>query len=166
VLDDQLTSQAAGADRTASETAVARAERARLICELGMPEPALNDALEILKKTPDFLPAERVVIAAHLASGATVRAAGAAERALTTHAADPGAPDPELQRLAGLAWQAQGKHAQAVEALSACLARSRRADLLRARAQSLRQLQRFAEATQDVAAADALEAVSTKEDSQ
>lgn len=165
-LDTQLTDTAASGERTAQETAYLRANRARLIVELGLPEPALNEALEILRTYPGCLPAELVVIAAHLTRGNAVQAAAAVERALAAHAADPGAPDPELRRMAGLAWQAQGKHAQAVEALTDCLAAAKWPDLYRARAKSLRQLQRFAEAAQDVAAAEALETESAKEDAQ
>lgn len=162
-LDGRLTAAAAELDRTQQETARLRAERAQVICDLRLPDAALNEALSILKSTPNFLPAQRVEIAALLASGEVVRAGSAVDRALGAHAAELGAPDAELQRLAGLVWQAQGKHVQAVDALTACLERERRVDLLRARAKSLRQLQRFAEAAQDVAAAEALEAVAAKE---
>ncbi len=163
-LEVQLTAPASSAERTAQDTALLRAHRARLFVELGLPEPALREALEILRTYPGCLPAELVVIAAHLTRGHAVQAAAAVERALAAHAADPGAPDPELRRMAGLAWQAQGKHEQAVEALTACLATARWPDLYRARAKSLRQLQRFAEAAQDVAAAEALEVAAAPED--
>ncbi|MBK8475096.1 MAG: hypothetical protein IPL39_01965 [Opitutaceae bacterium] len=163
-IEVRLTDPTAGGGWTAQDMAYLRANRARILVELGLPEPALNEALEILRTFPGCLPAELVAIAAHLTRGNAVQAAAAVERALAAHATDPGAPDPELRRMAGLVWQAQGKHAQAVEALTACLAAARWPDLYRARAKSLRQLQRFAEAAQDVAAAEALEAVAGQED--
>ena len=162
-LDRQLTAPEDSGERTAYEVAHLRAGRALVLCDLGLPEPALREATELLKAMPDFLPAERVVIAAHLASGELIRAGQAADRAMAGHGADPGAPDPELLRLAALAWQAQGRHAQAVEALTACLAGAKRADLLRARAKSLRQLQRFTEAAQDLASAEVLDAAAATE---
>jgi len=164
-LDEQLATRSS-ADDEGEKRCAARAERARLICVLGWPQAALVEAEEIEKSQPDFRPARRVAIAALLESGELGKAAREVERLIRLDTGESGRTDGELQRLAGLVWQAQGQHARAVEALTAALAGPPRADLLRARAKSLRQLQRFAEATQDLAAADALEAKAMKEEGQ
>jgi hypothetical protein len=140
------------------ERAAAGAEHARLLCELSFPAQALAEATVLLKARPGFRPACRVAILALLASGEIAQAASQVEQVLVAQGEAPVEPDREFQRLAGLVRQAQGRHAAAVEALTACLdGDTPRPDLLRARARSLRQLQRFSEAAQDVAAAERLE---------
>ena len=157
LLDTQLA--AGGSDHHA------RAERARLLCELGFAEPALEEARTLLQEQPGFLPAHAVAILALLRRGEIAQASAQVERAITAQSEEPGEADPELQRLFALVWQAQGRHADAVETFTACLrVCETRPDLLRARAKSLRQLQRFTEAAQDLATAERLEADQSAEE--
>ncbi len=143
----------------------ARADRARLLCELGFAEPASNEAQALLKEQPGFLPAHAAAILALLQRGEITLAVAQVDRAITAQAEEPGGADPELQRLFALVWQAQGRHAEAVEMFTTCLqVGETRPDLLRARAKSLRQLQRFTEAAQDLATAERLEAAVARED--
>lgn len=120
------------------------AERARLVADLGLPALALRDAAALLGPQPGFLAARRVEIQCLLAQRETVRAGAAVDLALAQRPAE--GIDAELERLAGLVRQAQGRHADAVEHFTMANDFSPRADLVRARAASLRFLQRFAEA--------------------
>lgn len=155
-LDERLTAGSEG-EAGADEFAAAQAEHARLVCELGAPHRALVDVHALLQERPDFRPAQRVRVMALFAIGELGDAAAQIDAALKGQNDKPGATDPELARLAGLVWQAQGRHAQAVAMFTSCLSAWRRPDLLRARAKSLRYLQRFAEAEQDIVAAEALD---------
>lgn len=135
-----------------------RTEQARLVLEFGHPRRALEDIRDVLRENPALLAAHCVEIAALLTLNRAVEADAAVTRAVQIHRAPDGKTDTELDRLAGLVWQAQGKHAQAIAAFSSYLAEKRTADILRARAKSLRFRQQFAEAADDLAAANALEA--------
>jgi len=157
-----LDARAAAPATEPSELAALRAARVAIVCTLGFPEPALAEAQALRKSAPSSLPALRALVQALLASGEIAKTANATAEAL---ALPGGADDPELRRLVGLVQQAQGNHAEAVDALSACLAAISTPDsaLLRARARSLRQLQRFAEATRDTAEAERLETAAARE---
>ena len=139
-----------------------RAERVAIVCTLGFPEPALAEAQALRKIAPDSLPARRALVQALLASGEIAKTANATAEAL---ALPGGADDPALRRLVGLVRQAQGNHAEAVDAFSTCIESSEPPDsaLLRARARSLRQLQRFSESTHDTAEAERLETAAARE---
>jgi|GEM_PF-4518391 len=139
-----------------------RAARAGLIRELGFAEIAAQEAHDILKKNPAHIATREVLIAALLACGEVTEAASALEQT-SALLEETDAATPEFERLSGLVRQAQGRHAEAVEAFGAYLARQpERADIHRARAASLRRLQRFAEAAQDLAEAERLEAAAAQ----
>jgi tetratricopeptide (TPR) repeat protein len=158
--DEQV---ALSAGKESQELFTHLAERAYLVCVLGRPALALSEAKSLLERAPDNLPAHRIIIQALLAQKHVAAAGAALTQALqfAPRKADP--EDLELQRLAGLVWQAQGRHAEAVEAFAACLAKIPSAELLQARAESLRYLQRFQEAAQDLAKAESAKAPEQKE---
>jgi len=139
-----------------TEHAARLARQAQLEFQLGAHSWARADASEILKQVPGFLPAEAVEIAASLEDGDPINAGRDLESALKEHTDEMGKVPSELMRLAAKVYQARGQHSAAVEALSACLAESRTVELLQARAKSLRFMQRFGEADQDLAEAQTL----------
>ena len=132
------------------------AKQAEIECQLGWHQRALADALALLQRIPGFLPAQQVKIAALLAADDVVAAGSEVEESVREHTDEEGHVPVALVELSGYVRQRQGRHHDAVEAFSTCLSVAHSADLLRARASSLRFLQRFAEADQDAAEADAL----------
>ena len=139
------------------------ARQAQLEYDLGAGRWAREDADEILGWLPDFLPAELVEIAVLLDDGNLAEAVRRLEAAYHENTDEGGKVPTSLVRVAAKVFQARGQHAAAVEAFSTCLAENRTADLLQARAKSLRFLQRFGEADQDIAAAQSLAGASTGE---
>ncbi len=161
-VDLEIAGDPAGwADR--SRFAGLLATQAEIELKLGSPRRALADANEVLKQMPGFLPARQVEIAALLATDDLPEAEAETERAVRENTDTGGHVPASLGVLAGYVWQRQGRHRDAVEAFSACLDVARSADILRARAKSLRFLQRFAEADHDAAEADALAAPTARE---
>jgi hypothetical protein len=133
-------------------------EQARLEAAAGFPELALEDARQVLRFSPTLLVAEQVEIAALLDLHRFVEAERAVTEAIARHRDQNNAVDAELGRLAALVFQAQGRHAAAVELFNAYLSVRRTPEVLRARAKSLRFTQRFAEADADLSAASVMEA--------
>jgi len=136
--------------------AVYRSWQARTEFSLGFREQAGADAVEVLQYIPGFLPAEIVELEIMLAEGNLAEAGKTLEKVIREHADSdghvPGLPD----ELAGRIYQARGQHQVAVEAFSRCVIDEKSTELLRARAKSLRLLQRFTEADRDLADANML----------
>ena len=150
--------------RDGDTVAALSAEQARLECELGEPALALRDVRNALGKFPRCLPAQRVEAQALFAMGNFMAADESVTATMRLHANAAGQiSDAALLRIAGLIWQAQGKHGRAVDTFSVLLGAGRSAEMLQARAKSLRFLQRFAEASRDLAEAGALQRPATKE---
>ncbi|HLP10081.1 MAG TPA: hypothetical protein VK178_18105 [Opitutaceae bacterium] len=166
-LEAQIADQDSARRLSVDDLPALRVERAELLYSLGHAEAAVQEARTLLKAQPQLVAAQRVLTLALLATGEIAEASRALDQLTSALTAADITEYPELSRLTGLVRQAQGRHAEAVDALSSFLLQqsdTTRPEILRARATSLRHLQRFAEATQDLATAQRLEAAATTED--
>jgi hypothetical protein len=139
-----------------SEYAVDRIWQARTEFSLGFREQAKADVSEVFQYVPNFLPAELIDLEIMLADGNLAEAGKALEKVIREYADLDGRVPGLSDELAGRIYQARGQHQAAVEAFSRSITDGRSAESLRARAKSLRLLQRFTEADRDLAEANKL----------
>lgn len=133
-----------------------RTQQAEIELQLGFTDQALADIRALPRAVPRPLAADKIEIACLIQLQRWIEADAAVTAAIQANQSPDGRLDGELGRLAGLIWQQQGKHADAVRVLTAYLDEKRTPELLRARAKSLRFLQRFDEARADDEAARAM----------